>query len=437
MDDRRARDLLTYIDQSPTPFHAVTETARRLSAAGYRELKEADHWSLSAGDRFFVVRDGAALAAFELGTAAPEDAGFRLIGAHTDSPTLRIKPQPELVREGYRQLAVEVYGGALYSTWLDRDLSIAGRVVVRDGAGRVAGKLVRLDDIALRIPNLAIHLNRGVNDGFALNAQQHLVPVLGLGDRPGFSLRDTLAGALQRTGEGVPADDILAWDLSLYALEPGRVGGLSSEFLFAPRLDNLAGCHGAVAALLGSAGARAETRGIVLFDHEEVGSQSARGAGSSMLRTLLVRILEAYGPSTESRFSRAVARSTLVSSDMAHGVHPNYADRHEPGHRPLLGQGPVVKANANQGYATDGETWGLFEALAAEHGVKLQRFVVRSDLGCGSTIGPVSAARLGMRTIDVGTPMLSMHSAREMAAVADVEPMVRLLSAFLGASPAP
>jgi aspartyl aminopeptidase len=437
MDDRRARDLLNYIEQSPTPFHAVAETARRLSNAGFRELKETDDWSLAPGDKFFVVRDGATIAAFELGNSAPEEAGFRLIGAHTDSPTLRVKPQPELVREGYRQLAVEVYGGALYSTWLDRDLSMAGRVVVRDGTGRVAGKLVRLDDLSLRIPNLAIHLNRGVNDSLALNAQQHLVPVLGLGDRAGFSLRETLASALQRAGEAVRADDVLAWDLGLHTLEPGRMGGLSSEFLFAPRLDNLAGCHGALSALMGSPGARPETRGIIFFDHEEVGSQSARGAGSGMLRTLLVRILEAYGPASEGRLSRAVARSILVSSDMAHGVHPNYADRHEPGHRPLLGQGPVIKANANQGYATDGETWGLVEALAAEHGVKLQRFVVRSDLGCGSTIGPVSAARLGMRTIDLGTPMLSMHSAREMAAVADVEPMVRLLSAFLGASPAP
>jgi aspartyl aminopeptidase len=438
MDDRRARDLLTFIEQSPSPFHAVDEAKERLRAAGYRELAEADPWQLVPGDRFFVVRDGASLAAFELGTAAPEDAGFRLIGAHTDSPTLRIKPQPELVREGYRQLAVEVYGGALYSTWLDRDLGIAGRVVLRS-AGQLESRLVRLDEAALRIPNLAIHLNRGVNESLALNAQQHLVPVVGLGDRASFSLRELLATATSRGGAGVRADDVLGWDLSLFTLEAPRVGGLAGEFLYAPRLDNLAGCHSALSALLDSVGARPETRGIVLFDHEEVGSQSARGASSSMLRTLLMRVSEAYGPASEGRFARAVARSTLVSSDMAHGVHPNYADRHEPGHRPLLGQGPVVKSNSNQGYATDGETWALMEGLAIDHGVKLQRFVVRSDLGCGSTIGPVSAARLGMRTIDVGTPMLSMHSAREQAAVADVGPMVRLLAGFLGApgGPAP
>jgi aspartyl aminopeptidase len=201
--------------------------------------------------------------------------------------------------------------------------------------------------------------------------------------------------------------------------------------MFAPRLDNLAGCHGALSALLASQGARAHTRGIVLFDHEEVGSQSARGAGSVFLRSLLARVLEGFGPFSETRLARAVSRSVLVSSDMAHGVHPNYPDRHEPGHRPILGQGPVIKSNSNQGYSTDGETWALIETLAAAAEAKVQRFVVRSDLGCGSTIGPISAARLGMRCVDVGNPMLSMHSAREMAATADVEPMIRVLSAFL------
>jgi aspartyl aminopeptidase len=427
MQDSVARDLLRFIDESPSPFHAVRETAARLERAGYRQLSEGDAWQLAPGDRFFVLRDGATIAAFELGTAAPEEAGFRLIGSHTDSPTLRVKPQPELSREGYRQLAVEVYGGALYSTWLDRDLSLAGRVMVR-GANGVEARLVQLDELCIRIPNLAIHLNRGVNDSLSLNAQQHLVPVIGLGDKGGFSLRDILSRAL---GGGVAPEAVLGWDLGLYALEPGRLAGLNDEFMFSARLDNLAGCHGALSALLGTQGARPRTRGIVLFDHEEVGSQSARGAGSLLLRSMLTRILEAYGPASETRLARAVTRSVLVSSDMAHGVHPNYADRHEPGHRPILGQGPVIKSNSNQGYGTDGETWALFEQLGQEAEVKLQRFVVRSDLGCGSTIGPISAARLGIRTLDVGNAMLSMHSAREMAATADVEPMVRVLATFL------
>lgn len=426
-----AQDLLAYIDASPSPFHAVVETERRLEAAGYRRLEERDAWSLRPGDRFYVVRDGGTLAAVELGTSPPEEVGFRLIGAHTDSPSLRIKPQPELVREGYRQLGVEVYGGALYSTWLDRDLSIAGRVVVQGDGPHLESRVVSLGDVVLRIPNLAIHLNRGVNDSLQLNAQQHLVPVCGLGDRAGFSLRERIARALERDGSAVPPESVLGWDLCLHTVEPSRIGGLNGELIFAPRLDNLASCHAALSALLETQGARSHTRVVVLFDHEEVGSQSARGAGSLLLRVLLTRALEAYGPASEERLARAIARSVLVSGDMAHGVHPNYADRHEPGHRPLLGQGPVIKLNSNQGYGTDGETWALIEQLSASVQAKVQRFVVRSDLGCGSTIGPITAARLGIRTVDLGNPMLSMHSAREMAAVADVEPMIRILRTFL------
>lgn len=432
MDSSPARDLLAYIDASPSPFHAVVETARRLEQAGYRRLEEGDPWELEPGSRVYIVRGGASLAAFELGAGPPETAGFRLIGAHTDSPTLRIKPQPEVVREGHRQLGVEVYGGALYSTWMDRDLSVAGRVFVANAdKSSCDAHLVRLPDSLLRIPNLAIHLNRGVNDGLNLNAQQHLVPLLGLGDKGSFSFPELLVTALKGAGAEASAAQILAWDLSLFACEPSHFGGMAGEFLFAPRIDNLAGCHAALSSLLASTGSHAATRGILLFDHEEVGSQSARGAGSFFVRSLLTRILELSGPATESRFARAVSRSYLVSSDMAHGVHPNYTDRHEPGHRPLLGQGPVIKMNSNQAYGTDGETWALFERLAQKAEVPTQRFVVRSDLGCGSTIGPITAARLGIRTVDVGSPMLSMHSAREMAATADVAPMIRILTEFL------
>lgn len=430
MPETSAHDLLAYIDASPSPFHAVETAASQLEAAGFRRVSERDDWALSPGDRVYVVRDGGTLAALEVGTAPPEEQGVRLIGAHTDSPTLRIKPQPEVVREGYRQLAVEVYGGALYSTWLDRDLSIAGRVVLSDD-GALSSHLVRLDDLLVRIPNLAIHLNRGVNDSFSLNAQQHLAPICGLGDRNGFALRERLVRALEQRGVAASVDRVLGWDLSLFTVEPSRIGGLADELIFAPRLDNLSSCHAALSALIESTGPRPHTRAVVLFDHEEVGSQSARGAGSLLLRALLFRALEAFGPGSETRLVRTVARSFLISGDMAHGVHPNYVDRHEPGHRPLLGQGPVIKLNSNQGYGTDGETWALVEQLSSEAQAKVQRFVVRSDLGCGSTIGPISAARLGIRTVDIGNPMLSMHSAREMAAVADHAPMIRLLRAFL------
>jgi aspartyl aminopeptidase len=249
-----AKDLLSYIDASPSPFHAVVETSRRLEAEGYRRVHEGEDFGLAPGDRVYVVRDGASLAAFEIGSEPPEEGGFRLIGAHTDSPTLRVKPQPEVVREGYRQLAVEVYGGALYSTWLDRDLSIAGRVVTRDERGKLDSHVLSLSRAVVRIPNLAIHLNRGVNDSLVLNAQQHLVPVVGLGDRQGFSLRDLLASELVRNGFAVRPEAVLGWDLSLYAVEPGRFGGFDGELLFAPRIDNLAGCHGALSALLAARG---------------------------------------------------------------------------------------------------------------------------------------------------------------------------------------
>lgn len=431
MDKTQAEDLLAFIDASPSPFHAVAESVRRLQAAGFRELREGDAWQVAPGDRVYVVRDGGTVAAFEIGTEPSEEHGFRLIGAHTDSPGLRIKPQPEVVREGYRQLGVEVYGGALYSTWLDRDLSVAGRVCVKGEHGELGMHLVQLTGAPLRIPNLAIHLNRNVNDSLQLNAQQHMVPLWGLGERAGFSLRDALSKALLRSGIEVPSESVLGWDLGLFSVEPSRLIGDGEVFVSAPRLDNLAGCHGALSALLASSGARRATRGVILFDHEEVGSESARGAGSNLLRSYLSRLLEAHGPYSETRFARAITRSWFVSSDMAHGVHPNYADRHEPTHRPLLGQGPVIKANANVRYATDGETWARFELWAEQAQTKLQRFVVRSDLGCGSTIGPVTAASLGMRTVDVGNPMLSMHSCRELSAVADVAPMIRVLTAFM------
>lgn len=430
MTETLAHDLLAYIDASPSPFHAVLETSRRLEGAGYRRVEERDSWALAPGDKVYVVRDGGTIAALDVGTEPPEESGVRLIGAHTDSPTLRLKPQPELVREGYRQLGVEVYGGALYSTWLDRDLSIAGRVVVRGDAAKVESHLVRLDDLLVRIPNLAIHLNRGVNDSLQLNAQQHLAPVCGLGDRSGFALRERIVRALATKQVACLPERVLGWDLSLHTVEPSRIGGLDNELLFAPRIDNLACCHAALSALLAVATPRAHTCLMVLFDHEEVGSQSARGAGSLLLRSLLARVLEAFGAENETRLSRTVARSLLISGDMAHGVHPNYIDRHEPAHRPLLGQGPVIKINANQAYGTDGETWAVIEQLAAEANAKTQRFVVRSDLGCGSTIGPISAARLGIRTVDLGSAMLSMHSAREMAAVADVDPLIRVMRAF-------
>ena len=413
------QDLLQYIDAAPTPFHAVVETANRLEAAGFRALNEGDAWKVAPGDKVYLTRGGGSLAAFHVGSTPAPDAGFRLIGAHTDSPNLRIKPNPEIAKSGYAQLGVEPYGGVLLHTWVDRDLSIAGRVSMKDGSRR----LVRFGQTLLRIPSLAIHLNRKVNtEGLILNAQKHLTPILALDGLEGVELRELVAKEL---GDGT-AKDILAWDLMAYDVQPADLGGAGQEFIQAGRLDNLASCHAAVTALLAESGDAEFTRGIVLYDHEEVGSRSAQGAASDFLRSCLQRLA---GDLPED-FHRAVARSFLISADMAHAIHPNYSDMHEPKHQPLLGGGPVIKINVNQSYATDGESWASFERWAEDADVHTQRFVVRSDLGCGSTIGPITAAELGIRTVDVGNPMLSMHSCREVAAAADVPKMVAVMRQF-------
>lgn len=422
-----ARDLIGFIDCAPTPYHAVAECARRLEAAGFEALSEAEAWPQEPGARHYVVRNEGSIAAFERGQARPAEAGFRLVGAHTDSPNLRLKPVADVSAQRLRQLAVEPYGGLLLHTWLDRDLSLAGRVMVReDGVTRMV--LVDFGRALLRIPNLAIHLHRELREkGLELDAQKHAVPVLGLEDAP--PLAELLAQELAAQGTArVAPEAIQAFDLMTYDVQPSTLSGVDGAFVHAPRLDNLASCHAALGALLdaSAAGAADFTRGVVFYDHEEVGSRSAGGAGGTFLADLLERL---SGAGHEA-LPRAIARSLLVSADMAHAVHPNYADRHEPGHRPHLGGGPVVKVNANQSYASDAATIGHFKALCADAGVAVQHFVTRSDLACGSTIGPISAARLGIRTVDVGNPMLSMHSCREMAATADVAPMIEVLRCF-------
>lgn len=418
------QDLLHYIDACPTPFHAVAESAKRLEAAGYRRLDEAEAWDVALGDKVYLARGGGSLAAFHLGSAAPREAGFQLVGAHTDSPNLRIKPNPQLKRSGYEQLGVEPYGGVLLHTWIDRDLSIAGRALLANGAT----ELIDFQRALARVPSLAIHLNRGVNtDGLVLNAQKHMAPVLALEGFEDMDLRALLAAEL---GD-VAATDILAWDLMAYDVQPATLSGVNQEFIHAARIDNLASCHAALTALLSPSSETRAARGIVLYDHEEVGSRSAQGAASDFLRSCLQRL---SGGSPED-YHRAIAKSFLISADMAHGIHPNYADMHEPKHQPLLGAGPVVKMNANQSYATDGESWARFERAAASAGVTTQRFVVRSDLGCGSTIGPITAAQLGIRTVDVGNPMLSMHSCREVAAAADVPKMIDVMKRFFDGAP--
>jgi aspartyl aminopeptidase len=426
-----ARDLLAFIDASPTPYHAIAEATRRLAAAGFRECGESELWALSPGDRRMVVRNGGSLVAFQVGSESPVEGGFRIVGAHSDSPNLRAKPRADATAHGYRQLAIEPYGGVLLHTWLDRDLSLAGRVTLREGA---ATRTVLLDFARplVRIPSLAIHLNREIREsGLKLNAETQVVPVLGLEGVP--SLAALVATELRaRKLADVSAEDVLAHDLMLYDVQPSAALGADGAFLVAPRLDNLASCHAAVSALLGAsrAGLGRATRALVLYDHEEVGSQSAQGAAGQFLLESLERIVAGFKGGEPQGFPRARARSWVVSADMAHGVHPNFPDKHDPGHRPVLGRGPVIKTNVNQSYASDATTAGMFAALCAQVGVVPQQFTPRNDGPCGSTIGPITAARTGIPTVDVGNPMLSMHSCREMSGAADVAPMIRVLEAF-------
>ena len=428
-------DLLSFIDRSPTPYHAVAESVRRLRAAGFHAICETEVWDLAPGDRRYTVRHEGSLVAFQIGEITPAEGGFRIIGAHTDSPNLRIKPRPDVDANGYRQLGVEPYGRALLHTWLDRDLSLAGRVTLR-GEPEPRTVLIDFARPILRIPNLAIHLQRELNrEGLKLNAQQHMAPIIGLEELP--SLRDLLTSELRVQNQiEVDAKDVLAFDLMTYDVQPSAVSGVRGEFIHAPRLDNLASCHAALTALIGAGSAPLpqHSRVVVLYDHEEVGSRSAQGAASPLLADALERSICGFKAGEPQGLERALSRSMLISADMAHAVHPNYSDRHESEHRPVIGRGPVVKSNANQSYASDAQTAGFFAGLCDRLGIEPQHFVSRSDLSCGSTIGPITAARIGIRTVDVGNPMLSMHSCREMAGTADVEPMIDVLRSFLGVS---
>jgi aspartyl aminopeptidase len=427
-----ATDLLDFIDRSPTPYHAVAESVRRLEDTGFRAAAETDVWDLAPGDRCYAVRNEGSLVAFQVGEATPAEAGFRIIGAHTDSPNLRVKPRADLQAQGYRQLAVEPYGALLLHTWLDRDLSLAGRVSFAADGG-LQTLLIDFERPLLRIPNLAIHLQREISqEGLKLNAQKHMGPLMGLEDAP--PLAELLTMELRASGlADIDVDDIRAYDLMAYDTQPACLAGSRGEFILASRIDNLASCHAAVSALLAalSEPLPSFTRMIVLYDHEEVGSRSAQGAAGTFLAASLERVVSGFKNGEPQGLARAVAHSTLISADMAHAVHPNYADRHEPGHRPVIGGGPVIKVNSGQSYATDAATAGLFASLCDRVGIEPQHFVIRSDLTCGSTIGPISAARVGLRTVDVGNPMLSMHSCREMAGSADVQPMIDVLTAFL------
>jgi aspartyl aminopeptidase len=410
-----------YLDASPSPFHAAATSAGRLRALGYVELDERDAWG--EVERGMVVRGGA-LIAWQRGSGSFTD-GFRIIGAHTDSPGLRIKPQPDSGLLGWRQLGVEVYGGALVNSWLDRDLGVAGRVVTRDGQAR----LVAVDEAIARVPQLAIHLDREVNDkGLLLDKQQHLTPVWGTGDPAPGAFAEWIAGQA-----GLAPADVAGWDLQLFDLTPAGLLGVDQTLFASGRLDNQLSCWAATEALAHvseSAGRPSSTAIVALFDHEEVGSESHGGASGPFLAVVIERLALAAGAMGDD-LHRALAASSCVSSDNAHAVHPNYPERHEPGHRPMVNRGPAIKVNANQRYATSAVTAAMFRECCEQAGVPWQSFVSRNNMPCGSTIGPLTATRLGIPTVEVGAPQLSMHSARELCGADDPGYLERALNAYL------
>lgn len=422
---QQAQDLLDFIDASPSPWHAVATCEQRLQAAGFARLDETERWTLQAGDKRYVVRGDAAIIAFVVGSAALAESGLRIIGAHTDSPGLRIKPRPAEEVGGMVRLGVEVYGGPILATFADRDLSLAGRVHVRTPDG-FATRLVRFADPLLRLPNLAIHMNREVNEsGLKFNKQSELPLLLGVaeeGVKADARFRQPIAAAL-----GVEPGDLLTWELNAYDTQKGSLWGADREFIADSQLDNLASCHAALNALLAT-DQPAATCLCAFFDHEEVGSESAAGAGGSFITDVLARLAGNAGLDGEDQ-RRMLARSFFISADMAHGWHPNFPAAYEPCHHALVNAGPVIKSNANQRYSTTGETAARFMALCARAGVPCQQYAHRTDLGCGSTIGPIVAARLGIPSVDVGSPMWAMHSIRESAGVLDHGYMIAALSA--------
>ena len=414
--------LCEFIDASPSPFHVCESVARRLVAAGYRQLSEGQLWPDPG--RCFVVREGS-LVAWNLGSAA--DVGhrpFRIIGGHTDSPNLRVKQRPDRAVAGWNVVALQPYGGAWLNSWLDRDLGLSGRLSVRqrDFEDGVAQRLVRIDTPLLRVPQLAIHLSDD-RKGVSLDPQRHVNAVWGLGNTP----RSFLAYVAEQAG--VDVDDVLGFDLMTHELTPATITGARGEFVSAARLDNQGTCYAGLEAFLA-----AEPSGFVpvlaLFDHEEVGSTSDRGAQSDLLLTTLERIVLSSGGSRED-FLRRLTGSMVASGDMAHATHPNYPDRHEPGHLIEVNAGPVLKVQPNLRYATDGRTAAVFELACRQAGVPLQRYEHRADLPCGSTIGPMTSARTGIPTVDVGAAQLAMHSARELMGADDVAMYSAALQAFL------
>jgi aspartyl aminopeptidase len=412
-----AKELIDFIYDSPTAFHAVESTKAILDRQDFIELQEEESWKLEKGGRYYVIKNNSALTAFVVGKGNVEECGFKIVGAHTDSPGFRIKPAAEITVENhYVKLNTETYSGPILSTWMDRPLSVAGRVTLKSNdLFNPITKLVNIKKPILIIPNLAIHMNRNMNQGVELNKQKDMLPLMTLVNdnlEKGNYLINTIAQELQ-----VECKEILDFDLFLYEYEKGTIMGLNNEFISSPRLDDLAMVHAGITAI-----AKAETSNstnvMVCFDNEDVGSASKQGADSPLLSSILERIVLAMGGDRENYF-RAIAKSFMISADMAHAVHPNVGEKSDPQNRPLINKGPVIKLSANMKYTTDSNSAAVYAAICKQADVPVQYFVNRSDEAGGSTIGPITAAHIQIRSVDIGNPALAMHSIRELSGVMD------------------
>lgn len=429
MNDReQVQDLLDFIDASPSPWHAIDSIRQRLHAFGFQCLDEREAWSLSGG-RYYVVRDDSSIVVFVIGGKDLAQNGFKILGAHTDSPGLRIKPQPVINSDPLLRLAVEVYGSPILATFSDRDLSLAGRIAYRADDGQISTRLLRFEQPLLRLPNLAIHMNRSVNeDGLKFNKQTEL-PLLfartSAQQLPGDRFTSMLSEA-----SGLSAEQILSWEFNVYDTQKGAFWGEEQLFYADSQLDNLASCHAGLTALLHEDALNSgNTLVCAFFDHEEIGSESCKGAAGSFLPDILQRISAAMNLK-EQDYQRALANSLMISADMAHAYQPNFPNAYEPGHKIFVNQGPVVKINANHRYASSCLSEAAFMDICRQAEVPFQKYAHRGDLPCGSTIGPIASAKLGIATVDVGNPMWAMHSARESAGVMDHSYMIKALNQF-------
>lgn len=427
MKNKNALNLIDFINESPSNFHAIYNISKRLTDTGYIRLAGGDKWNLKKGGRYFTTQNDSALFAFTVGTGDIAADGFKIVCAHSDSPTFRVKPSGEMTVGGYIKLNTEVYGGPILYTWFDRPLSIAGRVSLRgENPLRPETQLVNIGRPLLTIPHIAIHFNRAVNEGNPLSKQRDMLPVIGM-------VNDFLEcnGLLQRTIAnelGVGYDDILDFDLTLYNYEKGCILGLNDEFISCGKLDDLAMAHAGMEAFLQAPVCKA-TNVLAIFDNEETGSSSKQGAGSPVLRTIMDRIANAVGDGTDAIY-RAIHNSFMISADMAHALHPNYPEKQDPTNHPVMNGGPAIKFNANQKYITDGDSAAVFEEICKLADVPCQKFVNHSDMAGGSTLGNILLSQMEMRGVDIGNPMWAMHSVRETAGTMDHEYMIRALAMF-------